>query len=406
MIELRPHQVAAVGQMKTGSILKGGVGSGKSITALYYFFEQECNGVFEDRELWYVDEEHARPLYIITTARKRDAFEWERECIRFGLCRDRELSRWDIPLVIDSWNNVSKYCNVCGAFFIFDEQKAIGAGKWAKSFIQIAKKNHWIMLSATPGDSWMDYIPVFVANGFYKNRSEFLREHVVFDRFAKYPKVNRYINEQHLLNLRNQILIDMPFARETVAHEVDLYVDVNNELVGRVAKDRWNIFEDRPIRDAAEYCAVLRKISNSSEERIQETKRLIRENPKLIIFYNFDYELDILRQICSELGVYYAEWNGHKHMDIPKGANWVYLLQYTANAEGWECTETNVMLFYSLTYSWKQLQQCKGRIDRMTTPYSDLYYYYLRGKTDIDRMIGRALDRKEIFNEREYFCKK
>lgn len=393
MIELYPHQQLAVEKIRSGCILKGGVGSGKSITALYYYFVKECDGIVHHGEPSKL--RAPRHLYIITTARKRDSHEWERELCRFNLTE----------VTIDSWNNIGKYTSVCSAFFIFDEHKAIGQGKWAKSFIQIAKKNHWVILSATPGDAWIDYVPVFIANGYYKNRSEFMREHVVFKPYVKFPMIDRYVNVQKLINIRDQVLVEMRFTKMTERHDVIIPVGYSKSVYSQVMRERKNIFVDGapPIQNISEFCSVLRKIVNSSENRIVAVRKLIRENPRLLIFYNFDYELDILRQVCFEEGVYTAEWNGHKHMDVPTVEGpWVYLLQYTASSEAWECTSTNTVCFFSLSYSYKTMEQSKGRIDRLNTPFQDLYYYFLVSDASLDRRIQMSLNGKKDFNEGKF----
>lgn len=393
MFTLRDHQIIAIGQMKSGSILKGGVGSGKSLTALFYYYTKVCGAIVDKGG--YSPPTNPKPLYIITTAKKRDSKEWEKDIGKFP----NDIS----DVTIDSWNNIGKYTNICGAFFVFDEHKAIGSGKWAKSLIQIAKKNHWVVLTATPGDVWMDYATIFVANGFYRNRTEFCREHVIYDRFAKYPKVSRYENVRKLQSLKNKITIEMDYVRPTEVHVHNICVGYDIKQMEMVQKNRWNIFTNEPIQNAAEYCSVLRRISNSSEERIEKTKEYIEEHPRLIIFYNFDYELEILRDICKGVDRDVGEWNGHKHCDIPRSPRWVYLVQYTAGAEAWNCIETNAILFYSLNYSYKNTIQSMGRVDRMDTPYADLHYYFLYTSSLIDTMIGRALLNKKKFNEESFF---
>lgn len=369
MVELMPHQVKAVSELRNGCILKGKVGSGKTLTALAY----------------YNDNETVERLIVITTAMKRDSGDWQAEGRLMGLFPE-----------VSSWNEMEQYEDVEGAFFIFDEQRVVGSGAWVKSFLKITKKNQWILLSATPGDTWMDYIPVFLANGFYKTRSEFLREHVVFSRFAKFPKVERFTSTDRLARLLRGILVEMPFERHTIRHQVDVFVEYDRTLLDTVWKRRWNFKEDRPIRHAGELCSLMRFVTNSHPSRIERIRDLLIEHPKLIIFYNFDYELEILRS----LEVKRAEWNGHNHEPVPVGDEWVYLVQYTAGAEGWNCTTTDAMVFYSLTYSYRAFEQAKGRIDRLNTPFTDLTYYVLRAANVIDRGVFKALEEKRNFNER------
>ena len=395
-IPLYDYQRAAIRQMKNGCILCGGVGSGKSRTALAYYFQHEGGSL--DSEEYEPMNDPPRDLYIITTARKRDQLEWEGEFTPFLISSKPEESMYCHKVVVDSWNNIKKYANVYGAFFIFDEQRVVGSGSWVKAFLKIAKKNRWILLSATPGDTWSDYIPVFIANDFYKNKTQFVEEHIVYSRFSKYPKVDRYIGNGKLLRLRNEILVDMDFCRPTNSHHMDIYAQYDMEACRDVMKNRWDPFKNEPIENAANLCYILRKIVNSDESRVVALLELLDKHPKAIIFYNFDYELALLKNLHYNEGVEIAEWNGHKHQPVPTSDKWVYLVQYTAGAEGWNCITTDTTIFFSQNYSYKIMQQSAGRIDRLNTPYKDLYYYHLKSRSMIDMAIARALKNTEMFN--------
>lgn len=397
-ISLYDYQLDAISRMKNGCILCGGVGSGKSRTSLAYYFKEQGGCVDPYRPM-----KNPKDLYIITTARKRDTLEWEGELTPFLMSKNPGVSFYKNKIVIDSWNNIKKYKAVYGAFFIFDEQRVVGSGAWVKSFLDIARKNAWILLSATPGDTWSDYIPVFVANGFYKNKTEFTREHVVFSRFTKYPKIDRYLGTGKLIRLRNSILVDMDFKRQTVSHHEDIYVKYDVDKYKATGKNRWDPFKNEPIRDASGLCYVWRRIVNEDESRQVALLELFEKHPKMIIFYNFNYELDILKEVFGGLrGVEVAEWNGHRHAPIPTSRSWVYLVQYTAGAEGWNCITTDTIVFFSQNYSYKIMQQSAGRIDRLNTPFTDLYYYHLKSRSGIDLAISRALHEKRNFNERKY----
>lgn len=401
-ISMYPYQEDAIKRLDTGDILCGGVGSGKSRTALAYFYI--LNGGKTGTKK-YVKMKNPKDLYIITTARKRDTFEWEDELKVFGMSVDPEKSLYGVGVTVDSWNNIKKYTDVGDAFFIFDEQRVVGSGPWVKAFLKITAANDWILLSATPGDNWLDYVPVFIANGFYKNRSEFIREHVVYKRWVKYPSVDRYLNTGRLIKYRNMILVDMDYKRSTERHDITLWIDYDRDNYRTVMRDRWNIWKDQPLVNAAEYCQALRRVVNTSEKRSEAVLEVFREHPRVIIFYNYNYELELLRALNYSgvwKGVKVAEWNGHKHMDIPRSDVWVYLVQYTAGAEGWNCTTTDTIIFFSQNYSYKTMIQAAGRIDRLNTPYKDLYYYHLKSKSSIDLGIDKALKQKKKFNERKF----
>lgn len=398
-IELYKHQEEAIKKLRSGCILCGGVGTGKSRTALAYYFTKENGGKLDDYTPM-VDP--PSDLYIITTARKRDTLEWEGEMVPFLLSPDPETNLYSNKIVIDSWNNIKKYADVKDSFFIFDEQRVVGYGVWTKSFLKIAKFNRWILLTATPGDTWMDYVPVFIANGFYRNKTDFIRQHVTYNRFSKYPKVDKYYDTGRLLRYKRSITINMPYRKSTVKHDKWIITGYDKSVYSDTMKSRWNCFKEEPIRDAAQLCYVLRRIVNSDQERISALKELLKEHDKAIIFYNFDYELEILKQVGEDIGVTVAEWNGHKHQSIPERGPWIYLVQYTAGAEGWNCTSTNVIIFYSQNYSYKTTVQAAGRIDRLNTPYRDLYYYRLRSNASIDLAIYKALMQKKNFNESSF----
>lgn len=396
---LYDYQMDAVNKMRNGCILNGGVGSGKSRTGLYYYFKEQGGSIDPD----YIYMKKPKDLYIITTAMKRDSLEWEGELANFLISTNPEKNKtYGNKVIIDSWNNIKKYSDIQGAFFIFDEDRVTGSGVWVKAFLKIAKSNDWIILSATPGDTWQDYIPVFIANGFYKNKTEFTREHIIYSRFTKYPKIDRYINTGRLIRLRNRILIDMDFTRHTIPHHEDMYCKYDISKYKNVTRTRWDPYKNEPIQQASGLCYVLRRIVNEDESRQTALLELFEKHPKMIVFYNFDYELDILKGLYYGENVEIAEWNGHKHQPVPSGEKFIYLVQYNAGAEGWNCIRTDTIVFYSQNYSYKVMQQASGRIDRLNTPYRDLYYYHLKSRSGIDLAISRALSQKKKFNENKF----
>ena len=391
---LYDYQLEAANKLQNRNILCGGVASGKSRTALFYYFKEQGGWIDKNG---YSPMKNPKKLYIITTARKRDTLEWEGELVPF-LIDPKDV-------VIDSWNNISKYKEVINSFFIFDEQRVIGTGQWVKSFLKIARGNNWILLSATPGDSWSDYIPVFIANGFYKNRTEFTREHIVYKRFSKFPQIDRYLNTGRLVRLRNKILVDMDFDRKTISHHEDVYASYSVDKYKDISRNRWDPWKNKPIEFPSEYCYCLRRVVNEDESRQVALLDIVADHPRVIVFYNFDYERDILKSIsyihdgdCLDI----AEWIGHAHQPVPDRAKWVYLVQYTAGCDGWNCIKTDTIVFYSQNYSYKTMEQASGRIDRLNTPYKDLYYYHIKSRSGIDLAISKALKSKKNFNENRW----
>lgn len=398
---LYPYQMDAVKRMFNGCILNGGVGSGKSRTGLFYYFKEQGGWIDENG---YIPMKNPKNLYIITTALKRNNLEWEGELSNYLLSTDSKKNglNENVSVVIDSWNNIKKYIDVKNAFFILDEDKITGSGEWVKAFLKIAKNNDWIVLSASPGDRWEDFIPVFVAGGYYKNRSEFIREHLVYSRFSKYPKVERYIGTGRLIKLRNKILIDMDFTRHTIPHHEDIYCEYDISKYKEAIRTRWDPFKNEPMQQASSLCYVLRRIVNEDTSRQVALLETLEKHPKAIIFYNFDYELELLLDLAHAHAIDTAQYNGHVHQPIPDGDQWWYLVQYTAGCEGFNCIKTDTIIFYSQNYSYKVMLQASGRIDRLNTPYVDLYYYHLKSRSGIDIAISKALKEKKKFNESKW----
>lgn len=402
-VELFEHQINAVNKLRNGNILVGGVGTGKSRTALAYYYLKECEGDIQiNGKGGYSPMKNPKDLYIITTARKRDTLEWEQECEPFGLYKERDKSVSNVSVIVDSWNNIRKYIEVKNAFFIFDEQRVIGNGVWVKSFLKITQNNNWILLTATPGDTWMDYVPVFLANKFYKNRTEFIRRHVIYKAFSRYPKIEKYVEVGRLIKLRDSITVTMKYRKKTITHEENINVPFDKEKLNTIFVKRWNFYENRPVKDISEMCFLMRKVVNSDPRRLEVVAQLLKKHKKVIIFYNFNYERELLYEMAEKIKIPIAEWSGHKHEPIPKTDQWVYIVQYNAGAEGWNCIDTNVIIFYSQNYSYKMTVQAAGRIDRLNTPFEHLYYYYLRSQSYIDLAIKKAFEEKRDFNE-SYF---
>lgn len=395
------YQLDAIRKMHNGCILCGGVGSGKSRTSLAYYYSR-MGGDLYDTSKKFSMMTHPKDLYIITTARKRDTAEWSVDMAPFLLSPHPEANAYNNQVIVDSWNNIEKYVNVKDAFFIFDEQRVVGYGKWAKAFIKIARTNEWILLSATPGDKWEDYMAVFIANGFYQNKTEFEYYHIVYNPRTTFPQVLQYINVDLLIQHRDELLVDMDFKRKTTSHHEEIAVKYDGELISQVIKTRQNL-EGEPIENAAQFCSVLRQITFSDESRMVALLELIEKHPTAIIFYNYDFELDILKSIDYGDGVEVAEWNGHKHEPVPTSSKWVYLVNYAAGAEGWNCITTDTIIFYSQNYSWRIMNQAQGRIDRLNTPYMNLWYYHFVSRSPIDKAITRALKAKGKFNEGRFY---
>lgn len=371
-ISMYEYQLEAIDKLQSGMILWGNVGSGKSRTSLYFYCKNYSN----------------KKLLIITTAQKRNNGEWLEECKVFGL-----------NPIIDSWNNIKKYDNYENYFIIFDEDHLTGYGAWSKAFIKMAKHNDWLVLTGTPGDNYAEFMTVFIAKGWYKNKRDFEEQHVIYSRYSKYPKVDRYINQGLLEVRRRDILVKMFVDKRAIVHKEVIITQYDISKYKKAYKDKRDE-NNKPFKNATAFCLYLRKICNEDVSKVVKVRELLLKHNKVIIFYNYLYEKEILLKLLKTMKTFnVGEYNGQHHDDIPIGERWAYLCQYTAASEGWNCLLCDTMIFFSMSYSYKAMEQAAGRINRINTPYKDLYYYYLRTTSSIDLSINRALSTKRNFNE-------
>ena len=186
----------------------------------------------------------------------------------------------------------------------------------------------------------------------------------------------------------------MDIERHTILHHEDVYCDYDIPFYKDTMRRRWDPYRDEPIQQASGLCYILRRIVKLLE--------LLEDHPKAIVFYNFDYEREILLGLGYSEGTEVAEWSGHAHMPLPTGDKWVYLVQYTAGCEGWCAITTDTMIFFSQNYSYTVMKQAEGRINRLNTKFIDLYYYHLKSRSGIDLAISKALKEKRKFNEQRW----
>ena len=256
--KLDEGQQEALKKLRNGNILCGKVGTGKSRVGLAYYHCKVGGGQINGKARGLKEDQtpmlHPKDLYIITTAKKRDNGEWEEELNAYGLSTDPSKSRYgdSVRVTVDSWNNIKKYVDACGAFFLFDEQRVVGYGSWSKAFIKIARSNEWIFLTATPGDCWMDYLSIFIANGFFKNKRDFEYRHVIYNRYSMYPQVDRYVDDFILQRMRDDILVNIEFEKPTVRHQEVRTITYDRDLYRQTMKDRWNYYENKPVDNISE----------------------------------------------------------------------------------------------------------------------------------------------------------
>lgn len=401
-VELRDFQKDCVAQLRSGKVLAAGVGAGKSVMALYWYVSTQCRTRRSRNQVGELFRilKGSPDLVVITTAKKRDSGEWSEEFARFALKEGVNHGMGGVTVTVDSWNNIGKYVDADrNTVFIFDEQRAIGHGAWSKAFVRIARSHPWIMLSATPADDWKDWCPVMVADGFYRNRTDFFRRHAIYSRYTTYPKITSWYDTHQLEVVRDRILVTCEVPRQTERHDIELGTGYNKTAVKTMMKERVDPETGEPFMNASQLCYAIRKVVNCDPSRMDMARDVFEDHGRVIVFYSLRAELELIHMAAgmagiSEVGAY----NGSTHDEVPTGNRWVYAVQYNAGAEGWNCTTCNTILFWDLPYSYRQLEQAKGRIDRLNTPYRNLFYYSMTSNAKIDLAIKRALRLKKDFN--------
>lgn len=138
-----------------------------------------------------------------------------------------------------------------------------------------------------------------------------------------------------------------------------------------------------------------------NEERYSMIKELLEStNDRMVIFYNFNAELEQLKVICEELDKPISQVNGSvKDLDNFENIdNTVLLVQYQAGAMGLNLQKANKIIYFSLTESSDLFEQSKKRIHRIGTT-QPCFYYILMCENSVEEDIYKSLLLKQDYND-------
>lgn len=254
------------------------------------------------------------------------------------------------------------------------------AGKYEKLWSQckllgwpITKKLYWKQYIDTEILENEGY-PITIVKG-YKNVDRLkrkLREHGAI-----------FMKSDDVLTLPEQVhqTIKIPTTKEYRKFRKDGIIIVDdNELVGDTTLTKM-LYE-------RQLCGAYNK------DKLEAFKDLLEStNDRLIVFYNFNNELDTLKHVCDALGRAYSIINGQVK-DLYAYENKrdsVTLVQYQAGAMGLNLQKSCRICYFSPPLSSELFEQSKKRIHRLGQQ-NTCFYYYLTCKSSIEEKIYKTLE--------------
>lgn len=153
----------------------------------------------------------------------------------------------------------------------------------------------------------------------------------------------------------------------------------------------------------------MRRLSSSyNDEKIEAVEDLLNStDDRVVVFYQFKNDFEVLNALCRKLGKPVVAVNGDRN-DIRKAGNAyetkensVCLIQWQSGGYGLNLQKAHVGVFFSLTESYELYEQARGRIHRKGQE-NPVIYYNICAKGTIDEKIARALAAREDYDDKKF----
>lgn len=294
--------------------------------------------------------------------------------------------------------------------------------KTSKALMELMKNNITIGLSATPMPNGMldDGVAYLVYNNYYKNQSDFRKQHIpprMYDRYYK-PDVytidyeidpNRFF-ELDLFKERikattfvpdAEVDFEMPHQRlHTLAY--DLSQKTINDIY-----DMSNSYKERRYDSYRQYLSDIKRAISQDSNHVERMKLIVKENKdkQPLIFYETNAQLEVIEKGLNELNMPYKCINGQGNSDKlddidTTDTEQAIVIQYKSGGNSIEFTNSFVSIFYGLIYSWGDIAQAMGRNIRRGMPQdSYVNQYFLLATHPHDSHVYDVIERKEEFSE-------
>lgn len=295
---------------------------------------------------------------------------------------------------------------------MLDESSKIKNEKSHQSkFILGLKPDNVILLSGTPtGGKYEELWSQLHLLGWKIKKKVFLNQYTIqeWDDVLGHYKIVGYQHTERLIKKLHQYGAVFMKSNEVfdLPKQNDVYVKC------RMTKDYQQFAKDHyAIRDGTEVVGdtaataklYLRQFAGVwSPNKLQQVEDLITStNDRLIIFYNFKAEYEILAALCKKLKRPVATMNGSlKDMSAyEKESNSVSLVQYQAGAMGLNLQKANKIIYFTLTDKSELFEQSKKRIHRIGQD-KPCFYYYLLTTGSIEWRMLDVLKMRRDYNDK------
>lgn len=199
-----------------------------------------------------------------------------------------------------------------------------------------------------------------------------------------------FMKTEEVLDLpeQNFQIIEVPVSKEYKEFMKDRIVTVDDvELVGDTVLTK-RLY-------AKQLCGAYNKDKlDAVQDLIQST------NDRIIIFYNFNVELEALKRICSELDRPVSEVNGNVKdlIAYETRSDSVTLVQYQAGSMGLNLQKSNKIIYFTLTDRSDLFEQSKKRIHRIGQ-YRPCFYYTMICKGSVEESVHNTLQKRMDYTD-------
>lgn len=418
-ITLFDYQKEAIENYKEKSFNLSDTGVGKTVMALGSFIESKCKKLLviclapkvvdfaEDGVLMNVD---ITPLNRGSKKNKELLAESDKVAISFE-------SVWRIPEFL-KWVDED-------TFIIIDESHKVAntSSKVTKYVMKLSKKAKYTYLcTATPisNGKYEQYYPQLKMLGVYNGTKKeyynmFVDERMTRMGGSQFMQITGYRNIDLLENMVNQCSVnykrDKPYLPEDYVYKTKKPAMFNKLKKNRMYKtDNGEVIE---LDNSSKLFNALRCVSHGfllginkqvSKEPFERLQAILEthNNERVVIFYNYNIELEMLKQLLSKLKRPTSEYNGaRKDLKEFKGKyNGVVLAHYKSASTGInDFVISNVMVFNSLPLSSIELTQSKGRIDRQGQGKKPMYYFIIPDTPVEKKIFEQITNGKDFTNE-------
>ena len=327
---------------------------------------------------------------------------------------DKELVAWvddDTYIIVDESHKIKNPSSKVGKFM-----RKLGA-----------KTDYKTILTGTPqSNGYIDYYNQFHFLGYLDmNQTNFKKRYAITQMMQYgagpiFQEIIGYRNTEELDEMihNHSVFYDRKLDDEELPDEIPVYFP-SYPKYRKISNDKVYEFKDGTLEiyDTLGAGVMLQRqlasgyISKGGNTEVLDKSKLdwMRDflegyDERVVVFYNYNAELEQLKQLLERLDRPYSEYNGHRKdlRAFQESSEGVVLANYGSASTGInDFVIASTMVMYSLTTSYIDFEQAKKRIDRIGQTKKPLFYFLIM-KGTIDARVYHSLQEGKDFDERMY----